>query len=50
MTKKYVYENAVVYISNPNINYQNLHKATENFLKKVLKENSKWNPKSQLKN
>ena len=50
MTKRYVYENCVICVLNTNISYQNLHKATENFLKKVLKENVRWNPKSQLEN
>ena len=50
MKKKYIYDNAIIYISNMDINYQNLHKATENFLRKILKEDSKWNPKLQLKN
>ena len=50
MKKKYVYKNAIVYISNADVNYKNLHKATENFFKKVFKENSKWNPRSRLEN
>lgn len=50
MKRKYVYKNAVIYILNTDINYQNIHKATEKFLNKVIKENSKWNQKSLSKN
>lgn len=50
MKRKYVYNNAVIYISNTDVNYQNIHKATEKFLNKVLKENSKWSQKLQSKN
>ena len=38
MSKKYIYDKCVIYVTNININYKNIHKATENFLKKVLKE------------
>lgn len=38
MKKKYVYENAVIYIFNTDVNYEKIHKATENFMKRVLKE------------
>jgi hypothetical protein len=43
MKRKYVYENAIIYISNTDINYQRLHNATENFMKKVLKEKTNGN-------
>lgn len=50
MKRKYVYKNATIYISNTNISYQNIYKATENFLKKALKEDTKWSQNLQLKN
>ena len=50
MKRKYVYDNAVICILNTDINYQNIHKATEKFLNKVIKENSKWSRKSLSKN
>ena len=38
MTKIYTYKNATIHVVNTNINKENLHKATEKFIKKVLKE------------
>lgn len=38
MEKKYTYENAVVYVVIPDDGMPNIHKATEEFLKKVIKE------------
>lgn len=43
MTKKYIYENAVVYITIGEKTADNVRKATEKFLRKVIleKENKK---------
>ena len=38
MRKKYVYDNAVIYVVIPNSGIKNLHKATEHFLKRVMAE------------
>lgn len=38
MEKKYTYENAVVYVVIPDEGIRNVHKATETFLRKVIKE------------
>ena len=38
MEKIYTYKNATIHVVNTNINKENLYKATEKFIKKVLKE------------
>ncbi len=38
MRKKYIYENATVYITVPDDSIKNIYKATEKFLYKVIKE------------
>ena len=38
MEKKYTYENAVVSVVIPDDGVSNIRKATENFLRKVIKE------------
>ena len=43
MKKKYIYENAVVYVNISNINMNGVRTATENFLRKVIKEKEERN-------
>lgn len=38
MRRKYKYKNAVIYVTNIDINIRNIHKATERFLNRVEKE------------
>lgn len=46
MKKKYIYENAVVYVNISNVNVDSVRTATEKFLRKVINEKrgekSKW--------
>lgn len=38
MKKKYIYDNAIVYVVLPNDNSKRIYKATERFLKQVMAE------------
>lgn len=43
MKKKYIYENAVVYVNVSKVNIDSVRTATENFLRKVIKEKEERN-------
>lgn len=43
MKKKYIYKNAVIYVNISNINMNGVRTATENFLRKVIKEKEERN-------
>lgn len=43
MKKKYIYENAVVYVNVSKVNADSVRTATENFLRKVIKEKEERN-------
>lgn len=38
MRKTYTYENAIIHITIPDSSIKNIHKATERFLNKLIKE------------
>ena len=43
MRKKYIYENAIIYVDVSTLNMNSVRTATENFLRKVIKEKEEQN-------
>ena len=39
MEKRYVYENGIIYVLIPDNNFQTIHRATEDFLRRVVTDN-----------